>query len=796
MNGKRFQKAISLLLSICLTIGLLPTQAYAYLAERDDDLSIQTADGQTITPDADWETLYPYGAFAFDNANVELTEGGKEGVIKIYRLGGTTGRASVMLKYAPVIYANEDMSPNYIHAISSDDILINVEKDQPIAASQPVGKAPDPVVPDEPVRIVASEPDANGDVTLTLTGCDAVYWQWYVLDGGEWHYIEGATEQTLTVAAADLENWNFRCVYMENGMAYTSEPLYEVVEDEPEDDPEDETTTAPEDETSTEPEDGTSTEPENGTSTTPEDETSTTPEDETSTEPEDETSTEPEDETSTTPEDGTVTETMSLIHNTAATEEILWEEPSYLPLAMEEADPYSGYAFVMTFAEGEWVKELHVSIVDDDEAEADEFATLQLADHEGGEILDAASTLTIHAIDDEEPEPCEIGFAVTEVTADKSDGTAEITVRRTGGTQNVLSVDYATADGTAEAGKDYIASEGTLAFYAGVQEMTISVELINDKIATEDLVDFTVSLSNLKGDSNGICKLTETEATISLYNSNTAVETNLATVLYDDTAIDVSGGVREADSIAAPGAGEAITGQQQEKEIGTVTIEQSGKARTYTYPNWLSFSGGDWSQYFFLKDLHQDMKGYDHGPYDMYVNDYMNEMFKYIEGTLYFKGGAQKDWGNPTCSDPYGRIVDSNGETLVYCGSDATLSGGNSITGGGTYRYKTENYLNYTFVMDSDGGDARKLQFGLGSINGNNMQNTVSYVETLNRGLELERRTFNGGFNLRIYTANDADSANGAVVLSEAAGAYQAIQPKITITDGGVLRTYRPLGPT
>ena len=761
MNGKRFQKAISFLLSICLTIGLLPTQAYAYLAERDDDLTIQTADGQTIAPGEDWETLYPYGAFAFDNGNIELTEGGKEGIIKIYRLGGTTGRASVMLKYAPVVYANEDMSPNYIHAISSDDIVIDVEKDQPAAANQPVGKAPDPVVPDEPVRIVASEPDANGDVTLTLTGCDAVYWQWYVLDGGEWHYIEGATKQTLVVSAADLTGLNFRCVYMEDGRAYTSEPLYEVVEE----DPEPEVTPDPEPEV------------------TPDPEPEVTPD------PEPEVTPDPE------PESETVTETMSLVHNTAATE-VLWEEPSYLPLAMEEKDPYSGYFFVMTFAEDEWVKELHVSIVDDEESEADEFATLQMIDNEGGEILDAASTMTIHAIDDEEPEPCEIGFAVTEVTADKSDGTAEITVRRTGGTQNVLSVDYATADGTAEAGRDYIAAKGTLAFYAGVQEMTISVELINDKIATEEMVDFTLSLSNLKGDSSGICKLTETEATISLYNSNTAVETNLATVLYDDTAIDVSGGVTETDSIAAPGAGDAITGQQQEKETGTVTIEQSGKARTYDYPNRLSFSGGNWTRYYYINNLHKDMKGYDHGPFDMYVNDYMNEMFKYIDGTIYFKGGRQDDAGKDTCSNPYSRIVDSKGNVLVYCGSDAKFSGGSSIWGGGTYTYKTENYLKYTFVMDGAGGDARKLQFGEYTINGSNMQNTVSYVETQNRGLELERRAFEGSFNLRIYTANDADSANGAVVLSEAAGAYEDIKPRITITEGGALGNWPYVGST
>lgn len=43
---------------------------------------------------------------------------------------------------------------------------------------------------------------------------------------------------------------------------------------------------------------------------------------------------------------------------------------------MDEADPYSGYAFAVTFAEDEWVKELRVTIEQDDEAEADEFASL------------------------------------------------------------------------------------------------------------------------------------------------------------------------------------------------------------------------------------------------------------------------------------------------------------------------------------------------------------------------------------------------------------------------------------
>ena len=46
--------------------------------------------------------------------------------------------------------------------------------------------------------------------------------------------------------------------------------------------------------------------------------------------------------------------------------------------------------------------------------------------------------------DNDAPDPSELGFALTQVTVDKAEGVAKLTVTRTGGTQNVLSIDYAT----------------------------------------------------------------------------------------------------------------------------------------------------------------------------------------------------------------------------------------------------------------------------------------------------------------------------------------------------------------
>ena len=61
-----------------------------------------------------------------------------------------------------------------------------------------------------------------------------------------------------------------------------------------------------------------------------------------------------------------------------------------------------------------------------------------------------------------------------------------------------VSVDYATADGTAAAGADYTAASGTLTFAAGETEKTVSVALLDDAI-DEGKETFKLKLSNPRG---------------------------------------------------------------------------------------------------------------------------------------------------------------------------------------------------------------------------------------------------------------------------------------------------------
>jgi hypothetical protein len=77
----------------------------------------------------------------------------------------------------------------------------------------------------------------------------------------------------------------------------------------------------------------------------------------------------------------------------------------------------------------------------------------------------------------------------------KTDATVAYSVRRTGGRSGVVSVDYATAAGTALPGSDFEAVSGTLTWNDGeTDEKTITINLVDDA-AAELNEDFSLTLS-------------------------------------------------------------------------------------------------------------------------------------------------------------------------------------------------------------------------------------------------------------------------------------------------------------
>ena len=91
------------------------------------------------------------------------------------------------------------------------------------------------------------------------------------------------------------------------------------------------------------------------------------------------------------------------------------------------------------------------------------------------------------------------GLSVADADAEENvDDTLDFTVTLDRPADARVSVDYATADGSAQAGADYTATRGTLTFSRGEQSKTVGVAILDDT-HDEGGETFTLSLSNASG---------------------------------------------------------------------------------------------------------------------------------------------------------------------------------------------------------------------------------------------------------------------------------------------------------
>ena len=101
---------------------------------------------------------------------------------------------------------------------------------------------------------------------------------------------------------------------------------------------------------------------------------------------------------------------------------------------------------------------------------------------------------------------------------------ANFIIRLTGPSTQTISVDFATQEGTALAGQDYVATHGTVTFAPGETSKTVTVLVTGDGPPEEDEV-FTLGLSNASSGiirrGSGSCVITE--ARINLVRLDTAV---------------------------------------------------------------------------------------------------------------------------------------------------------------------------------------------------------------------------------------------------------------------------------
>ena len=88
-----------------------------------------------------------------------------------------------------------------------------------------------------------------------------------------------------------------------------------------------------------------------------------------------------------------------------------------------------------------------------------------------------------------------VSFAATRYEGSEDDAALRFAVQLSTASSQEVTVKYATASGTATAGRDYEARSGTLTFPTGMTERTIRVPIIDDDVVEEEET-FTVLLRN------------------------------------------------------------------------------------------------------------------------------------------------------------------------------------------------------------------------------------------------------------------------------------------------------------
>ena len=90
------------------------------------------------------------------------------------------------------------------------------------------------------------------------------------------------------------------------------------------------------------------------------------------------------------------------------------------------------------------------------------------------------------------------GLSADDYSASEGGPTIDIPIELFGSVDHPVTVDYATTDGTALAGKDYETTTGTLTFSPGQTTRSVSVPVLVDR-KTEAAETFTLTLSNVNG---------------------------------------------------------------------------------------------------------------------------------------------------------------------------------------------------------------------------------------------------------------------------------------------------------
>jgi hypothetical protein len=238
----------------------------------------------------------------------------------------------------------------------------------------------------------------------------------------------------------------------------------------------------------------------------------------------------------------------------------------------------------VTFAPGETSKTVTVSVTGDTAVEGDEAFTVTLSSPTNATLGTATGTGTI-VNDDTAPTPT---ISIGNVTLfEGNSGTTQytFTVSLSEASTSTVTVNYATANGSATAGSDYAAASGTVTFAPGETSKTVTVLVNGDRVG-EPNETFTVNLSGATDgavitDSQGVGTIADDEPRISIGDVARREGHSGTTLFVFTVTLSAASDVPVTVNFATAD-GTAKAGEDYDAASGTLTFAPGETSKTVT----------------------------------------------------------------------------------------------------------------------------------------------------------------------------------------------------------------------
>ena len=249
-----------------------------------------------------------------------------------------------------------------------------------------------------------------------------------------------------------------------------------------------------------------------------------------------------------------------------------------------EGDDYTGATGTVTIAPNQQTGTIRVAVLNDTEVESSETFTVTLSGATNATILDGEGVGTI--TDDDEPPLPTLSINDAPVT-EGDDAGAVFTVTLSAFSADTVTVDYATANGTATEGDDYTGATGTVTIAPNQQTGTIRVAVLNDT-EVESSETFTVTLSGATNatirDREGVGTITDDDVPPPSLSINDATVTEAADA---EALFTVTLSATSADAVTVnytTSDGTATAGIDYTSTTGTLSIPAGDRSGTIRVP--------------------------------------------------------------------------------------------------------------------------------------------------------------------------------------------------------------------